>query len=97
MKMIWIVLLIVTPTLGVLMYLYIKFQVGSFVLKKRLKKIDNRSERYLNQDEKIINDLTYINKNVASLAKYVDKYNGCPIYRNTTVDYFPCGKKCISQ
>lgn len=93
MKMIWIVLLIVTPTLGVLMYLYIKFQIGSFVLKKRLKKIDNRSERYLNQDEKIINDLTYINKNVASLAKYVDKYNGCPIYRNTTVDYFPCGEE----
>ena len=38
MKIIWIIMLILTPTLGVLMYLYVRFEPLSIILKKRLKK-----------------------------------------------------------
>ncbi len=93
MKIIWIIMLILTPTLGVLMYLYVRFQPLSIILKKRLKKIDNRSEKYLQKDEKMFNELQVLNKNVASLATYVESYTGCPIYKNTNVTYFPSGEQ----
>ena len=93
MKLIWVIFIMFLPALGILMYLYFMFEPGSILLKKKLEHIDIRSERYLQPDQNIYNDLQIQDKQVSMLAKYVYDYTGCPVYKNTEVSYFNCGEE----
>ncbi|MCR5429781.1 MAG: cardiolipin synthase [Eubacterium sp.] len=92
MKMLWVILLLLVPAFGTLMYLYFRFQPASHSLKKKLKKINIKSERYLTQDKRMLGELYLQNKNFASLANFVYESNDLPIYRNTEVTYFRSGE-----
>ncbi|MFQ9515468.1 MAG: cardiolipin synthase [Eubacterium sp.] len=92
MKLIWVIFIMFVPALGTLMYLYFRLQPGSLILKKRLESIDTRSERYLQPDQNLYNDLQIQDKQVSMIAKYVYDNTGCPVYRNTDVTYFNCGE-----
>ena len=48
---------------------------------------------FLRQDQDILTELNIEDKNVYHLARYVDKYGGYPIYKNTTVEYFKIGEE----
>ena len=93
MKICWVMLLILVPTFGTLLYLYFRFQPASISLKNKIKKINLKSEQYLNQDERMLNELFLQNKNVASLSKFIYTSNGLPVHRNTEVTYFKCGEE----
>lgn len=93
MKIVWVIFILVLPTLGTLLYLYFRFQPTSASLRKKLKKIDSKSQRYLTQDASISKQLELQNSEVASLAKFVDEKNQIPIYRNTDVEYYSCGEE----
>ncbi len=93
MKMLWVILLLLVPAFGTLMYLYFRFQPASHSLKKKLKKINIKSERYLKQDKRMLGELYLQNKNIASLANFVYESNDLPIYRNTEVTYFRSGEE----
>lgn len=93
MKLIWVIFIMFVPALGILMYFYAKFQLGSIILKKRLEHIDVRSERYLQPDQNIYNDLQIQDKQVSMIAKYIYDNTGCPVYRNTEVTYLNCGEE----
>ena len=71
MKICWVMLMLVVPTFGTLMYLYFRFQPASNSLRKKLKKINVKSERYLKQDVRMVSELYLQNKNIASLANFV--------------------------
>ncbi len=93
MKLIWVIFIMFVPALGILMYLYAKFQPGAAHLKKRLENIYIKSERYLQPDQNIYNELQIQEKQVSMIAKYVYDHTGCPVYRNTDVTYFNCGEE----
>lgn len=93
MKIVWVVLLLVLPTLGTLTYLYFRLQPASKKLKKRLKHINEKSKRYLEQDPEVYNELAYQDGQVATLSRYIDVNSLCPIYRNTDVTYLSCGEE----
>ena len=93
MKILWVILLLLVPAFGTLMYLYFRFQPASHSLKKKLKKINIKSERYLAQDKRMLGELYLQNKNIASLANFVYESNDLPIYRNTEVNYFRSGEE----
>ncbi len=93
MKLIWVIFIMFVPALGIMMYLYNKFQLGSFRIKKRLENIKLRTENALIPDQNIYNELQIQEKQVSMLAKYVYDYTGCPVYRNTEVTYFNCGEE----
>ena len=93
MKLLWVILLLLVPAFGTLMYLYFRFQPASHSLKKKLKKINIKSERYLAQDKRMLGELYLQNKNIASLANFVYESNDLPVYRNTEVTYFRSGEE----
>ena len=93
MKILWVILLLLVPAFGTLMYLYFRFQPASHSLKKKIKKINIKSERYLLQDKRMLGELYLQNKNIASLANFVYKSNDLPINRNTEVTYFRSGEE----
>lgn len=92
MKLIWVIFITFMPALGTLMYLYFRLQPASFRLKKRLENIELKSKRYLLPDQSLYNELQIQDKQVSQIAKYVYDNTGCPIYRNTEVEYFDCGE-----
>ena len=93
MKLIWVIFIVVVPGFGVLMYLYTKLQPGSIKLRKKIEHIDLKSQRYLQPEQQIYNDLQIQDKQVSMIAKYVYDYTGCPVYKNTDVTYFSCGEE----
>ena len=93
MKLIWVIFIMFTPGFGAMMYLYAKFQPGSIKLRKRIEHIDLKSQRYLQPDQQIYNDLQIQDKQVSMLAKYIYDNTGCPVYRNTDVTYLNCGEE----
>lgn len=93
MKLIWVIFIMLAPGFGVMMYFYAKFQPGSIKLRKRIEHIDLKSQRYLQPNQNIYNDLQIQDRQVSMLAKYIYDNTGCPVYRNTDVTYFNCGEE----
>ena len=93
MKLIWVIFIVVVPGFGFLMYLYTKLQPGSIKLRKKIEHIDLKSQRYMQPEQQIYNDLQIQDKQVSMIAKYVYDYTGCPVYKNTDVTYFSCGEE----
>lgn len=93
MKLIWVIFIMFVPALGVMMYLYVKFQPGSIKLRKRIESIDLKSKKYLQTDRQIYNDLQIQDKQMSMIGKYIYDHTGCPVYKNTDVTYLNCGEE----
>lgn len=93
MKLIWAIFILIIPVFGTLMYLYVKFQLGSLLLKIRLDDINKKSDSYLEADSKVYDSLKDRDKGTASLAKYIYDICGCPANVNTKVTYYPSGEE----
>lgn len=93
MKLIWAVLIMAIPIFGTLLYLYVKFQLSSIVLKKAIENVNEITGGYLAPDSDIYKELQIENPDTYGVANYIFNYAGYPIYKNTEVKYFSSGKE----
>ena len=91
-KLAWIVPILVLPVSGALFYVFIKLQLGSRMLNKRLYKLAEETKVYSKQDMETMLHLEDEHRQVVSLARYLSETASFPVYRNTTVKYFPLGE-----
>lgn len=87
----WASLVLLFPVVGGLLYLYFELQPGTAMMSGRLTEIEQDTKGVLQQDPEILQELGRLDGRTAQLANYVQK-NGCPIYKNTSVTYFPSGE-----
>lgn len=92
MKMIWILFIAIMPALGTCMYLYVRLQLGTYQMKKKLQHIYLKSDRCLEPSQQLYNDLQIQEKQVSMIGKYIYDHTGCPVYRNTDITYLDCGE-----
>lgn len=92
MKLIWIVLILAIPFFGTTLYLYVKFQPSSRVLKKRIENINEITGGYLAPKEEMYRSLKIEDRESYGIASYIFDYAGYPIYKNTEMKYFPSGE-----
>lgn len=100
MKIIWVVLILAIPIFGASLYLYVKFQFSSMVLKKRIENVNEITGGYLAPDAEVYRSLKVDDGSTYGLANYIFDYAGYPIYQNTEVRYFPSGEdkyKCLLE
>lgn len=92
-KLPWILLLIIFPLFGILLYL-----LNSKVWEKKVFD-ENRfkSEKYLIQDSNIITEIKKSNKMIAGQAKYLLDNAGFPCHINTEAKYFPLGENLFDD
>lgn len=91
-KITWIVIVMVLPVFGTLLYLYTKLDVGHRTQKLRVSQIMKETSTVLPKNEALEKSLKETDGGVAALARYINR-NGChPIYINTDVTYFPSGE-----
>ena len=88
----WIVILLLFPLIGTLLYIILgknKFRSKTI---KRIKKLERESKYYLVQDKKI----KELYKNNSRL-KYITDYSRYPVTMNNNVEYYPLGEIAFKE
>lgn len=87
-KMPWIMLILVSPIMGLCLYLLLGRSGLSSRMEKRFSRIDNELTGKLTQNEEIFNQLKQKDMAIANQSYYIEKFAKFPIYQNTDVIYY---------
>ncbi len=87
----WIIPVLVFPVFGAMFYIFLEFQPGTHQMARRMRKLLRETDKYLEQDQQVMEELGAISKQNQHLAGYMNRYGGYPIYDDTYVEYFPLG------
>lgn len=91
-KITWLIVIMLLPVFGVLLYIYTQSDIGHRALKRRINEIIADTKENLWQDEEVMGRLTKENRGVASLAHYMQRSGAHPVFDKTEVTYFPLGE-----
>ncbi len=92
-KLTWLIVIMVLPVVGVLLYLYTRSDLGHRALRERVKAIDRECRGDLKPSREALEHLTDRDPGAAALARYVGRNGDCPVWEDTAVTYFPSGEK----
>ena len=96
-KITWLVLIMIAPVFGCLLYLFSLREIGHRAMRKRVAEKIAETIDTLPQREDVLAKLDRRRAGVSSMAHYVHKSGGYPIYQNTTATYFPSGEAKFQQ
>ena len=92
-KITWLIVMMVFPVFGALLYLYTSVELGHRALKKRMLSIMDRTRQAIPQEQRVLEKVEAASPELADLQYYVN-HTGCfPVYENTRVKYFPLGEE----
>ena len=92
-KITWLIVMMVFPVFGALLYLYTSVELGHRALKKRMLSIMDRTRQAISQEQGVLEKVEAASPELADLQYYVN-HTGCfPVYENTRVKYFPLGEE----
>ena len=91
-KLTWLVLIMLMPVFGALLFLYTQRDIGHRALKARAHHLMQDTRCSISQDPETAAALEQENPGAASLATYVGRSGAFPVYRNSEVTYFPIGE-----
>lgn len=91
-KITWLVLIMITPVFGSLLYLYSRCEIGYRTMKWRIRQVEKETSGILTQSQKVMDTLSQTDPGAASLVRFVGKSGCCPAFENTQVTYFPLGE-----
>lgn len=88
----WVILTLAVPVVGGLLYLYVETHIGHRIVERQLASLYRETEKFVQQDETIMNELRRRDMGTARLADYIRSNGNFSIYQNTRVVYFPIGE-----
>ncbi len=91
-KITWLVIFIILPIFGTLLYIYTQAELGQRALKLRLKQLADSTRNSIPQSQQTWEKLQQESPETASLAHYIQSTGCYPIYDKTAVTYFPMGE-----
>ena len=92
-KITWLVLIMLMPTFGALLYGFSLTDWGHRAMAKRWKLINTQTGSLIEQDGESLSLMAQADPGSAALAAYVASTGCYPAFRNTTVRYFPSGEE----
>ena len=96
-KITWLILIMAMPVFGSLLYLFSLKEIGQRTMRKYVGSKITDTSRLLPLSEDILAGLDRARPGAASMARYVYKNGGYPVFQNTDVRYFPCGEAKFEQ
>ena len=96
-KMTWLVVVMIMPVFGALLFLYTQTDFGHRSLKQRTHHVISESQNRIVQDQDVFDELEKNDPGVASLARYVSRSGCYPVWKNTSVCYFPLGEDMFHE
>lgn len=94
-KITWLVIIIMFPIFGTMLYAYTRSEIGHRALKKRLDAISRESGGALEQNAAALDALAQTDGGAASLAGYLYSHGGFPVFEATQVTYLPGGEAML--
>ncbi len=96
-KITWLVLIMMMPVFGILLFIYTQSDIGHRALKMRLNQLINSTKQSIPQSEEAMERFSKENPGAASLAHYVHRTGCYPIFDRTQVTYFPLGENKFEE
>ena len=90
-KITWLLVIILVPTFGALLYAYTRSDLGHRLLKRESVAGIERSRGLLAQDEQAMEQMRAEAPFAEGLYRYVNRTGCFPVYRNCSARYFPLG------
>ena len=94
-KLGWIVVILLFPLFGGLLYLTIGGKQPISYLRRKLEPMIEESVRHLKADPEIEQELKEKDGSTASQIYYLEHQSGFPAYKDSKVDYYPSGEDCF--
>ncbi len=91
-KITWLIVILLMPVFGVLLYGYTQSNLGHRALKERMAQIIQGTRKEIVQQPEVMENLRRENPGVASLAHYMARSSCHPVFQGTTATYFPLGE-----
>jgi len=92
-KMTWILLIMAVPIVGAAFYAFIKSQPGTKFIEKRISELKRETAPYMVQDKQVLDEIRKSKPANANLVTYLNNQMAYPVYRNSSVTYFPSGEE----
>lgn len=89
----WFIIILTFPVFGTLLYLFINFEFGHRMLKKRTEEVMADTKGIIAQDTQTQERFENEDPGAASLCGFVARQNGAVVYENTDVTFIPTGEK----
>ena len=90
-KLTWLNLIMLFPVPGTLFLLFTKHNIGHRALKDRVEFLIGETKHKLPQNEDVLNEPEITQSGTDDLCRYACRSGCFPVYRNTSVTYFPLG------
>lgn len=91
-KITWLIVVMLLPVFGVLLFVYTQSDLGHIALKKRTGELIAETKASIPQSEETAERFLETDKGAALLSRYMQR-SGChPVYDKTAVTYFPMGE-----
>ena len=91
-KITWLVVVMLLPVFGALLFLYTQKNIGHRALRDHYALLNKETEKSLVQNPETEKALRESAPGAAALAKYVGRSGCYPVYDHTAVTYFPLGE-----
>ncbi len=91
-KITWLVVIMLLPVFGALLFLFTQTDIGHRALRSRYAQLNKETENSLSQEQKTEEALRQCDYGAAALSRYVRRSGCYPVYDRTAVTYFPLGE-----
>lgn len=92
-KIAWIILMLILPFFGGLLYLILTWQTRSGRFRKRVIESEIHAKSYIPIDTEITKRFSEEFPHHLQQVNYLTEYTGFPLYRNTATEYHPSGEE----
>lgn len=96
-KMTWLLLIMLVPVFGALLFWYTQTEIGHRAVKERLNNLIEETKDSIPQKESTLEELRKEDKGTADLTAYLSRTGCFPVYDNTEVTYFPLGEDKFAE
>lgn len=91
-KITWLMVILVMPIFGPLLYAYTRSELGHRALRERIRKMTAFNSERIAQDPKVMAQLEKENPGAAALVRYMQRSGCYPAFDGTDAVYFPSGE-----
>lgn len=91
-KLTWMIPIAAVPVFGMLFYLFAELQIIGKLIDKKLRVNMEKTEEYLIQSPRVMENLSRMSRQNANLARFIKKSSHYPAYGSTNVQYFSLGE-----
>ena len=96
-KLIWMVVILAIPLVGVLLYFAFGRSKLTRPTRKRMEAINRQMEQEFPQNENVLEKIRVMDKEVYRQSKYVRDWAKFPVYENTTTKYYSRGEEMFPE